>query len=173
MKKTSSASGGPDRLPKGLRSVAAFTVLEVAMAASVLVLIIATTLTLIQAGFNVLDDARMSTLASQVLQSQMEQLRCSNFTVIQTYSTQAQPVSLTLSTEGFTGNFAKRFTGSAVSATFTVLQPDTAGYGEISCQMTVTWSNLQGVTRTRSYYTIFSDKGLTDNIATGFNTAHP
>src|SRR6478736_4188595 len=58
-----------------LRSQKAFTIVEVAMAAGVLALVLATSIITLQAGFRTLDVARGTTLASQILQSEMERLR--------------------------------------------------------------------------------------------------
>ncbi len=62
--------------PPGLRSrPAGFTLIEVMVAAIVLVLAITTAVTTLQRGFQALDTARQTTYASQVMQSELERLR--------------------------------------------------------------------------------------------------
>src|SRR3954469_18182054 len=58
-----------------LRSQRAFTIIEVAMAAGVLALVLSTSVVTMLSGFRTLDVARGTTLASQILQSEMERLR--------------------------------------------------------------------------------------------------
>src|SRR5436190_4852875 len=57
------------------RSKSGFTIVEVMVAASVLVLCISSSLVVLQRGFVAIDNARYTTLAGQILQSQMEKLR--------------------------------------------------------------------------------------------------
>ena len=57
------------------RRASGFTVIEVTMAAFVMVVGLASSLNVLSAGLRALDDARNITLASQILQSELERLR--------------------------------------------------------------------------------------------------
>src|SRR5687767_13562685 len=59
--------------------VHAFTIVEVMMAASVMVLAISSSLIVLQQALRAVDTARYTTLAGQILQSQMEKLRLLNW----------------------------------------------------------------------------------------------
>jgi Tfp pilus assembly protein PilV len=59
-----------------------FTILEVMSAATILVLVIATSLTVLQRGMRAVDTARNMTLASQIGQSELEVMRLQNWTQI-------------------------------------------------------------------------------------------
>src|SRR3954471_12782851 len=74
-----------------LRSQKAFTIVEVAIAAGVLALVLSTSIITLQSGFRTLDVARGTTLASQILQSEMERLRMKSWTDIN-----AMPASETI-----------------------------------------------------------------------------
>jgi len=63
-------------------SRAGFTIVEVMLAASVLVFVIASSLTVIQSGMRAVDTARNMTLAGQICQSALEVLRLQNWTQI-------------------------------------------------------------------------------------------
>lgn len=70
----------PDRRqPAGSRRVRAFTIFEVAVAATILALVIATSLTVLQTGMRAVDTARNTTLAGQISQSVIEVLRLQNW----------------------------------------------------------------------------------------------
>ena len=58
----------------------AFTLVEVMVAATVMVLTLTSSLIVVQHGMRALDTARYTTLAGQILQSQMEKLRLLTWT---------------------------------------------------------------------------------------------
>jgi len=72
----------PPRAPA--RRAAGFTIVEVMIAAIVLVLGITTSITTLQRGFQAVDTARHYTLASQVMQSELERLRLKSWSQLQT-----------------------------------------------------------------------------------------
>lgn len=57
------------------RARSGFTIIEVVIATTVMVLAISSSLIILQWGMRAIDDARYTTLAGQILQSQMEKLR--------------------------------------------------------------------------------------------------
>jgi Tfp pilus assembly protein PilV len=61
----------------------AFTIVEVMIAATVLVLAITTAIVALQHGFQALDTARNYTVASQVMQSEIERLRLKSWTQVE------------------------------------------------------------------------------------------
>jgi hypothetical protein len=64
------------------RTRAGLTILEVMMAATILVMVIATSLTVLQSGMRAVDTARNMTLAGQIGQSELEVLRLKNWVQI-------------------------------------------------------------------------------------------
>lgn len=64
--------------------IAAFTVFEVMVAATILVLVISTSLVVLQTGMRAVDTARNTTLAGQISQSVLEVLRLQNWAHIST-----------------------------------------------------------------------------------------
>jgi uncharacterized protein (TIGR02598 family) len=65
------------------RPAAAFSLLEVVLAAFVLAVGILTSIAVLQRGFQALDTARNLTTATQVMQSEMERLRLKNWAQLQ------------------------------------------------------------------------------------------
>ena len=141
---------------------------EVMIAAVVLTFVIMSSLTALSQAYGFTRHARMITLAGQVVQSVMEDLRLKNYSQIQAYAAQSQPVSFntTLSTEGFQSNFT---TGFAISAQFTTLvASSSSSLGKISVTLTVTWTERTSSYQ-RSLITYFSEKGLSDYYYAGWS----
>jgi hypothetical protein len=70
------------RHPGWARRNDAFTIFEVAVSATILALVIATSLTVLQIGMRAVDTARNTTLAAQISQSVLEVLRLQNWVQI-------------------------------------------------------------------------------------------
>src|SRR5438132_6149332 len=66
-----------------------FTIFEVMMSACILVLVIATSLTVLQTGMRAVDTARNMTLAGQITQSVLEVLRLQNWNQISALPSEA------------------------------------------------------------------------------------
>jgi prepilin-type N-terminal cleavage/methylation domain-containing protein len=128
-----------------------FTLVEVMIAMTVLSLALASSMVAITAGFRVMEDARMTTLASQVLQSEMETLRLKNFTEISELPVN-DPTTFTIDSTLDTASF-NRFT-----CTRTVT--GTGNMREITLR--VDWTTTSGLNRSRQYYTYFGKGGLSD-----------
>src|SRR4051812_43090220 len=79
-----------DRMHAGHRG---FTIVEVMLAAGLMVLVIATSITVLQTGMRAVDTARNMTLASQICQSALDVLRLQNWTQISALPAEA-PVSI-------------------------------------------------------------------------------
>lgn len=112
----------------------------------------------IQMGFKSLDNARSSTLAAQIMQSEMERIRLLNWSNIT-----ALPASdaINLSTIFPSGTTSTAMIGkfSAVRTVATVASRDDEMK---SITITVTWSGLDGQSHRRSTTTYYCKNGLYD-----------
>jgi type II secretory pathway pseudopilin PulG len=142
-----------------------FTVLEVTMAAFVLVFAISSALLVMQAGFRAVDLARSTTAVSQVLQSEIETVRLMSWGDV-SKMTPDRPVRI-----------ARAYDGSLklpmdLSLTRTVRLVPTPG-GEAGAtepdvrEITVSasWKTIDGRTQTRSTSTQYGKNGLSDYYA--------
>ena len=155
----------PRRL--GRRGHRGMTMSEVLIAAVLLGFVIMSSLTALSQSYAFTRHARMVTLASQIIQSVMEDLRLRNFNDLKTYAAQTQPVSFasTLASERFQSSFT---TGFNLNAQFTTLVASSSGQlGKISVTLTVTWTE-NGTPFSRSLVTYFGEKGLSDYYYVGW-----
>src|SRR3954466_5151707 len=116
------------------------TMAEVLIAAVLLGFVIMTSLTALAQAYAFTRHARMNTLASQIVQSVMEDLRLRNFSEVKAYAAQTQPVNFasTLASERFASSFT---TGFALNGAFNTLVASSSGVlGKISVTLTVTWT---------------------------------
>ncbi|SDS23106.1 prepilin-type N-terminal cleavage/methylation domain-containing protein [Opitutus sp. GAS368] len=144
------------------------TILEVMIASVLLVLVIGSSISALSAGLAYVRHARMTTLAGQITQSVMENLRLNNYANITTYAGRAQPVALNsfISADNFSSNMT---TGLTVNGAFTILVASGSGtLGESQVVITITWPE-NGVTYTRKTMSIFTEKGLSDYIYAGWS----
>lgn len=143
------------------------TIAEVVIAATLLTFVVLGALGSISRSLSLTNQARMVTLSSQVLQSAVEDLRLRNYSVIQAYAAQPQPVDLTSTITS--DMLASSFTNTmSLSASFTTVHPSsTTELGLTAVDFTVTWRD-GAVTFRRSARTSFSEKGLSDYIYVGF-----
>jgi Tfp pilus assembly protein PilV len=130
-----------------------FTIVEVMMAAAVMVLAITTSITTMQRALLSLDTARNLTIGGQIMQSEMEKMRLKDWTTISAYP--AGPTTLTIDTV-FTSN---PIIGSRFRLSRAVTTPET-DMREI--RLTITWRSIDGRTISRSYTTHYSRFGLYD-----------
>ena len=143
------------------------TMAEVLIAAVLLGFVIMSSLTALSQAYGFTHHARMITLASQITQSVMEDMRLRNFSVLQNYAAQAQPVSFTslLASERFSSSFTSSF---ALSGNFTTLTASAPGtLGKISVTLTISWSE-NNTPFSRVVTTYFSEKGLSDYYYVGW-----
>ena len=143
------------------------TMMEVLIAAVVLAFVIMSSLTALSQAYNFTRHARMVTLAGQIVQSVMEDLRLRNYSQLITYAAQSQPVAFnsSISTEGFSSNFTTDF---AVTGTFNTLVASTpTQLGKMSLTLNVTWTE-QGNAYNRTLITYFGEKGLSDYYYVGW-----
>ena len=142
--------------------------IEVLIASTLLVFTIGSAISALSAGLGYARHARMTTLANQITQSAMEQLRLANYSTISTYAAQAQPVSFDdiIALD----NFASGFTaGMSVQVHFTTLAASGPGaLGKTQLTITTTWPE-NGVTYARKTTSIFTEKGMSDYIYAGWS----
>ncbi|MDP3073287.1 MAG: hypothetical protein Q8N18_23550 [Opitutaceae bacterium] len=152
-----------DRAARRRGRTAGFTILEVMMATFVMALGIATSIIAMQAGFKHLDLARGTTLASQILQSEMERIRLMSWTGVT-----GLPASQT-----FDG--AANFTTSAkITGKYSVTRTVTADAARPTeardIAISVTWAGYDGRAHTRSFSSTYVKNGLYDYY---YTIAHP
>jgi type II secretory pathway pseudopilin PulG len=135
--------------------IAGFTIVEVGVAALILVLCISGSLVTLQRGFVAIDNARYTTLAGQILQSQMEKLRLLTWTQLSATSSGSFTTDLDTSTSGQLANFT--------SLTQTISDAPSPFNGTAKdITLTATWKGTDGRTRTLSYYTRYAKNGISD-----------
>jgi len=157
-------------LARPRRADAGFTILEVSMASFVMAFGLATSIVAMQAGFKSIDVARGTTLASQILQSEMERLRMmswSNITALSTETDSIDPVpsGSPAGVEMFDG--ATFFSSSAdVAGKYTITRTvvaDAARPADVmNVTIAVTWNSYDGRSHTRSFSSMYVKNGLYD-----------
>lgn len=143
---------------------AGFTIVEVAIAGTILVFALCSCFGVMSMSFKMLDNARTSTLAAQVMQSEIERLRLLNWSDLNSIVS-STPATVNVTTVfSSDSQMAKRFSATRV-ITPTVGRETTM----MDIQVFVTWRGLNGKDYTRSFKTKYSKNGLNDY----FYTAHP
>ena len=144
------------RRPRRLR---AFTILEVTMASFVLALGIATSIVALQSGLKFIDVSRDTTLASQILQSEIERIRMMSWT-----SVAALPASAEVSLSDMFS------TSTALARRFTVtrtVEADSSRSGDVRLiTLSVSWRSVDGRSQTRSFQAKYIKNGLYDYFYT-------
>lgn len=136
--------------PAGRR---AFTVVEVIMAVGVLALAITTAITTLQRAFLTLDSARNISIASTILQTEVENERLFTWAKMTDATYQPAIGATYLRNPAVAGRFSISRTTTAV-----------AGHSSQMVQVTLTvrWRNYDGRTLARSFTTYFTQGGLND-----------
>jgi type II secretory pathway pseudopilin PulG len=154
-------AGAHARLPRS--SKRGFTLFEVMLAAMVLVLVIASSLTVVQTGMRAVDTARNMTLANQICQSAIEVLRLQNWTQISalpSVATVSIPSVISSGTSTSLDNTLNSFTG-LFTCTRTVADPKT---NMRVITITVTWTGNDGRPHSVSTQARYAKNGLNDYI---------
>lgn len=153
----------PAQKNKRLSGEDGFTILEVTISTLVMLLVISSSIVALQFGFRNVDVARGNTLASQIMQSEIERIRLLPWNNTTTPSTTIDSIfklpaseTLDLSTMFSTDpKLAARF-----AATRTVTTDATRNARYIT--VTVTWSTYDKLTHTRKFTTMYTENGLYD-----------
>lgn len=143
-----------DRRRSGAR-VRGLTLLEVMLAAVVLVFGITTAITTLQRGLHAVDTARHYTYASQVMQSEMERLRIKNWAQIQALQDSRESA---VEVSGASGGGAHSFT---CTRTIQDLRPDMKEITLVSA-----WRGIDGRAHSVRYITRYGKSGLYDYFYT-------
>lgn len=152
-------------------ATAGFTIVEVAMAAFVMALGIATSIVAMQSGFKQIDVARGTTLASQIIQSEMERLRMMPWS--KTDTSAVDSIAELPETETFDG--ATYFTSSAdVVGRYEITRrvaddPDRTGEAR-NITVSVRWQSYDNRWHQRSFTALYVRNGLYDYY---YTVAHP
>jgi type II secretory pathway pseudopilin PulG len=166
----SSSAGHPLATRKRIR---AFTLIEVAVSTVILALCIATSITTLQFGIRSVDTARNMTLASQIMQSQMEILRLQNWSQIvalqQVQIDAGFPTTpITVEAEEWIGTgtatpLDDTLTELAENFNCTRLVTDISGRSDIKLiTLNVAWNGVDGRAHSLSYQTRYAKNGLSD-----------
>ena len=138
-----------------------FTIVEVMIAAIIMVLGITTSLTTLTFGMRAIDTARNSTLAAQIMQSEMENIRLLNWAQLTALpASETVNISSIISSGSSTtldatlNNIISKFT-----CTRTITTPK-SNMREIT--LTVSWNGQDGRAHSNSYITRYCKDGLYD-----------
>ncbi|HVS51881.1 MAG TPA: prepilin-type N-terminal cleavage/methylation domain-containing protein [Opitutaceae bacterium] len=148
-----------DRIAARARRARGFTLVEVSIAAAVLALCLTGSLLVLQRGFMAIDNARYTTLAGQILQSQMEKLRMLTWAQL-TSTTSGPPTNgafspdLSSSSSGQLANFTCTETIAAAPSPYASTMVDIT--------LTATWKGSDGRSRSLSYFTRYGQNGVSD-----------
>lgn len=143
----------------------AFTIFEVMMAATILVLVISSSITVLQTGMRAVDTARNMTLASQICQSALEVLRLQNWTKIS-----ALPASSQVNIgDAISSGTATRLdtTLTNITARFTCTQTVSDPKANMRLiTIAVSWHGNDGRSHSLSSQARYAKNGLNDYIYT-------
>lgn len=148
----------------------AFTILETMMATFVMALGISTSILAMQQGYKFLDVARGTTLASQILQSEIERIRMMSWGTVSAMATATDtvapiPAGSPAGVEVFDG--ATYFSSSATltgdyTITRTVTLDSTRSTDVALITISVEWNTYDGRTQTRRFQCKYMKNGLYD-----------
>lgn len=154
MLSASSASPRPLRRSRE----AGMTIAEVIIASCVMAFAITTSITVMQSGFSTIDTARGNTLASQILQSEIERIRLMSWANVTDPDKMMGEHKVDLK-EVFA-------TSSELASKFTLVRTvkdDSARPGEgVDIYLQVQWQSFDGRSHSRSFQTKYVKNGLYD-----------
>jgi uncharacterized protein (TIGR02598 family) len=140
-----------------------FTIVEVMAAVFVMALAISTSITTLQAGYRAIDTARNLTLAGQILQSMIEDIRLKQWAEINAMAaTTTGPIS-TFDTTGSFTSFST--TAAAMLSRFTITRTVSDVTGQTGLKkivLTATWNGYDGRSSSANYTTYYAQNGLYD-----------
>jgi Tfp pilus assembly protein PilV len=134
-----------------------FTVMEVMLAAFILALVIATSITTLQRAFLSLDSARNLTLAGQIMQHELEKVRLKDWATVSAYtSVDDLTIDPVFTSNSYIANLIAH-RGLRLSREVSVPETDI-----VQLTYTVTWRNYDGRELSRSYVTYYARYGMYD-----------
>ncbi len=127
-----------------------FTMIEVLIAMTVLLVVFAGGFGALHQGNKLIETARDETRASQVLQSEIEDLRTLDWATLATLSSEATYAPKSEFTDAYSSRYSVKRKIATRSAT------------EKRVTMQVTWTDNRGTDHTREYITLIAKNGLYD-----------
>ena len=127
------------------------------MATAILSMAIATSVTTLQRGYANLDSSRNLVLAGQIMQTEIEKLRMSDWATVYAYPDYPNYPDTAMTVDSvFTSN-------AAIGNRFTLIRrTSTPQAGMKVITLTITWRNFDGRSLSRSYTTYYCQNGLYD-----------
>jgi type II secretory pathway pseudopilin PulG len=171
MDTTPSRPTRPRSLRRGLRgrAPAGFTLVEVLMATFVMLFAISSSILVMQSGFRSLDTARKTTLAAQIMQSEMERMRMLSWSRVEAL-VGPEPAEINISTIFPQNTPAEKQLFNEMSRTFTrtrtasYVSGTSSGTGDpgqiIKIDITISWRGIDGVLHERTSSTRYCKNGL-------------
>jgi len=155
-----------------------FTIVEVAMASFIMAFGIATSIIAMQSGYKHIDLARGTTLASQIIQSEMERLRMMSWSQINALgsvvdTTEPFPTGSPAGVEMFDGAtfFSEHADIEGIYTITRTVTDDNTRPGEVkNINISVRWRTYDLRWHTRSFNAIYARNGLYDYY---YTVAHP
>jgi Tfp pilus assembly protein PilV len=150
----------PVSAPNGRRRSkrAGYTILEVAIASFVMVMGLTSSIVALQRGFLEVELARSTTIASQILQSEMERIRMMSWA--QVNDSAILPANSTF--DGATNFSTSAKLAGKYSVTRRVTSDSTRPTEVKNIAVSVNWSSIDGVPHVRTLTAIYAKNGLYD-----------
>jgi type II secretory pathway pseudopilin PulG len=144
----------------GLRARAGFTLVEIMVASFVMLFAISSSIIVLQSGFRSLDTARKTTLASQIMQSEMERIRMLSWTSVSTLASEG----IELASIFPQNTDLERAILAQMERTFTATRTVTplAAYSNeiVEISVAIDWRGIDGAPHHRSSSTRYCKNGL-------------
>lgn len=143
---------------QSFRSTSGLTIVEVTVASCVLVFALCSSFLVLQRGYQAIDTARNSTIAAQIMQSEIERIRLLDWTSVQSLSgTSTLSVATVFSTNTKVTN---RFTNFQRTVTLDTVR------NVANIQLTVGWTGFDGAAHSRVFNARYCKNGLYDFLYT-------
>lgn len=141
-----------------IRSKAGLTIAEVMVASCVLVFALCSSFLVLQRGYQAIDTARNSTIAAQIMQSEIERIRLLDWSSVQSLSgTNTLSVATVFSNNSKVTN---RFTNFQRVVTVDTVR------NVADIQLTVEWTGFDGASHSRIFNARYCKNGLYDFLYT-------
>jgi hypothetical protein len=154
-----------------IKSTEGFTIMEVALAATVLALTLVGMIQVIDSGSEMLDLSRKQTIAAQILHSEIDQLRLQSWATVTSYPAGPTPFTTALgpSYDPIVAGIAQQLGGTfpyTVTRTVTCIQPPANPFPYavqpllLQVTFTIGWTGVTGHSYTRTSTTYVGQNGL-------------
>ncbi len=162
MRTPTHSSPRPSKTAKKSRfkSIAGFTLAEVMIAFTVMVTGVAGSLTALTSSLQSIDNARCSSLAAQICQSQIERLRLFKWEDLSAKTTPTEGRAVTFNFHISDSNYSSISQRFQDTKEFISVHPTRSDM--IVIKITTTWKDIKGVSHTRSMTTHYLKGGLYD-----------